>query len=159
MSRLSSSGSRGVSGYVVCAALWVHTGLSCHALQFASSPGSTGWLSPSQAGSGWSAGLCTAQHWVSRHWFVREQREWQVWRLRFPFGCCWQCALRAQATAAWPTCAWSFSLWLCTGRCRHLRAAGSAKAGPDLCAAHVHLNESERRSNHNNNKNSKCIIQ
>ena len=106
----------------------------------ASSPGSTGWSGPSPAGSGWSAGPYTVRRSESRRWTAEEGGQGCL----FPPTHCWPCDWRGPRAAAWQACVWSFSLWMCTGRCRCQRTAASGSGDLVLFSGCGPLSESGR---------------
>lgn len=146
MSRPESFAHRDVDGCEASSALSAPSGfwLCCPRgcpLRAASNPGSTGWSGPSPVGSGWSAGPYTDQRSESRCWTAAEGGP----------GCpspptrCWPCDWKAPRAAVWRACAWSFSLWRCTGRCRRRTTAESGSGGLVLFWGCGPLSESGRR--------------
>lgn len=118
--------------------------LCCHwgcPLRAASNPGSIGWSAPSLAGLGWSGGPYIDLRSESKCWTAGEVRPGCL----FPPTRCWLYDLRGPRAAVWQGCVWSFSPWMCTGRCHHQMTAESGAGDRVLFLGCGHRSESARR--------------
>lgn len=146
MSQLELFAHRDADGCEASSVLLTPSGfwLCCHRgcpLRAASNPGSTGWSGPSLVGLGWSGGPYTGRHSESRCWTAAEGGP----DCLFPPTRCWPYDWKAPRAAVWRACVWSFSLWMCTGRCRRQTTAESGSEDLVLFLGCGPLSESGRR--------------